>query len=251
MNWININVDTLRSCEFVGAEPVERATWLSLLGWSCGQENSGVIENCKNWSSRKWQQLCGVMKEEVLLESELYHFEGDNLFIHFYPLEQQASVVAKRENGKKGGRPKKNTTPQTLDSEGEKPHGYPHGYPKNNHMGNLEETLKKRKEKKRKEKERNMPSAEDDKKTEMKTRVAALVKRLPTTKWSEREMTTFRKLKPTIEDVEFLENCQYSEHPYRRRDLLTLLNNWSGELDRMNAQDLKPVAATPARRFGV
>ena len=65
MNWININTDTLRSEEYLGAEPVERATWLNLLAWCCAQENGGEIENCREWKDRKWQQLCGVTKTEV------------------------------------------------------------------------------------------------------------------------------------------------------------------------------------------
>lgn len=115
MNWINIHTETLREESFIGAEPVERATWLCLLGWCCAQENDGVIVGCKSWSSRKWQQLCGVTKEEVEAESELYGFDGDNLVVSFYPSASQAAVRAKREAGSRGGRPRKH--------KGGKPHG--------------------------------------------------------------------------------------------------------------------------------
>jgi hypothetical protein len=132
MNWINIHTETLRGEEFIGAEPLERATWLNLLGWSCAQENDGIIEDCKSWGNRKWQQLCGVTKEEVDLNSELYHFDGDNLVVNFYPIEQQAAVKAKRASGRKGGRPKKQMQPEPLKNKDEKPHGYV----MDNHMGN-------------------------------------------------------------------------------------------------------------------
>jgi hypothetical protein len=123
MKWLNIEIETLRGSEFLGAEPVERATWLSLLGWCSAQENDGVIPDCSEWGSRKWQQLCGVTKEEVGIQSELYSYDGESLIVHFYPIAQQAAVKAKREAGKKGGRPKKTTTPEPLETKGEKPHG--------------------------------------------------------------------------------------------------------------------------------
>ena len=107
MNWINIHTDTLREVAFVGAEPVERATWLCLLGWCVTQENNGVIEGCQSWGDRKWQQLCGITKAEAETESELYGYDGGNLVVYFYPEDHQKAVETRRENGKKGGRPRK------------------------------------------------------------------------------------------------------------------------------------------------
>jgi len=74
---------------------------------------------------------------------------------------------------------------------------------------------------------------------ELKERVAALVRRRATTKWSEKEVRLFNKVDPQIEDVEYLESCDYANNPYRRRDLYTLLNNWSGEIDRMDAPQIE------------
>jgi hypothetical protein len=70
------------------------------------------------------------------------------LIVHFYPIEQQESVAAKRENGKKGGRPKKIKQAETLTQQGDKPCGYGLVNHEGNHMGNLDITLKERKEKK-------------------------------------------------------------------------------------------------------
>tara|TARA_B110000014_G_scaffold148951_1_gene103776 strand:+ start:48 stop:830 length:783 start_codon:yes stop_codon:yes gene_type:complete len=123
MHWINIHTETLRGEEFLGAEPLERATWLSLLGWCCAQENSGTITGCGDWSSRKWQQICGVTLEEVNTESQLYNFDEGNLIVHFYPLEHQEKAEASRVNGKKGGRPKKTASHETLTQQGDKPIG--------------------------------------------------------------------------------------------------------------------------------
>jgi hypothetical protein len=123
MKWLNIEIEILRGSEYLGAEPLERATWLSLMGWCAAQENGGTIPDCIGWGSRKWQQLCGVTKEEVEIGSELYSFEDGSLYVHFYPITQQAAVKAKREAGKKGGRPKKTDEPEPLKTKEEKPHG--------------------------------------------------------------------------------------------------------------------------------
>jgi len=48
MNWINIHTDTLRSEDYLGADPIERATWLNLMGWCCSQENGGMIKTRQN-----------------------------------------------------------------------------------------------------------------------------------------------------------------------------------------------------------
>lgn len=115
MEWINIHVSVLDSVEFVGCEPVEQATWLKLLRFAIGQENGGVIVGCAGWKDRKWQQLTRCTKREVTAECDLWTWDGDDLTVAFYPTEKEAEVKAKRENGKRGGRPKKETET--------KPHG--------------------------------------------------------------------------------------------------------------------------------
>lgn len=49
--------------------------------------------------------------QEISVENELYHFDGDNLIVFGYPHEIQETLKTKRktarENGKLGGRPKK------------------------------------------------------------------------------------------------------------------------------------------------
>lgn len=114
MNWINIHTDTLRSEDYLGADPIERATWLNLMGWCCSQENGGIIKNAAKWNDRKWQQLCGITKDEATLVSELYHIdEAGNMHVSLYPIDKEQEVASKREtaraNGKKGGRPKLKT----------------------------------------------------------------------------------------------------------------------------------------------
>ena len=127
MNWINLNIDVIRGEEYIDAEPVSRATWISLMAWCCSQENGGVIKDARAWGDRKWQQLCGVTLAEVETMCLLYGFEEQNLVVNFYPLDQESKVQKNRASGKKGGRPRKIDAPQALDAQGEKPCGLPYG----------------------------------------------------------------------------------------------------------------------------
>lgn len=63
--------------------------------------------------------------------------------------------------------------------------------------------------------------------------------RKPTTQWSARELAAFKKLKlKKGDDFDLMTRFYGRSRPgtvkddYRRRDVLTLLNNWTGELDR-------------------
>jgi hypothetical protein len=240
MKWLNIEIETLRGAEFLGAEPVERATWLSLLGFCAAQENSGEIPDCIDWGSRKWQQLCGVTKEEIEIGSELYGFDGrldvGTLYVHFYPITQQAAVKAKREAGKKGGRPKKVESLEPLKTKEEKPHGYED----DNHMvPDSFNSLKGEHERNSNSKgNSNSKSKESLVSTEtgesFRLRICKLYKRRPTTKWSDKETRAFKKLEIIEEDMQLIEKYCNADSgcEYRRRDIQTLLNNWNGEVDR-------------------
>lgn len=103
MNWLNINVATLRSAEYIGSEPIARATWLNVTGWCCMQENGGRIANARGWKDRQWQQICGVTVEEVNASSPLLAWDGDDLIVWNYPVEKEHEVAAKREGGRRGG----------------------------------------------------------------------------------------------------------------------------------------------------
>jgi len=119
MNYLNLHTDTLRSEDYLGCDPTERATWLNLMAWCASQENGGVIKNCAGWADRKWLQMCGITKKEVMLSCSLYSFNDTfDLTVAFYPSDKESEVVAKREiakiNGAKGGRPKKEKTIEPL-----------------------------------------------------------------------------------------------------------------------------------------
>lgn len=100
MDWINLHASTLDSPEFIGANPVQRSTWLCLLRFCAGQENAGQIVGATTWGDRKWQQLVRVTLREVRAASDLWRWVGDDLEVNFYPVEKQKEIEAKRKAGK-------------------------------------------------------------------------------------------------------------------------------------------------------
>lgn len=144
MNWLNLNIQTLDSEEFIGSDPVSRATWICLLRYCIGQENGGRIDDCHGWADRKWQQLVRITKEEVEATSALWSWEGQDLVVWEYPTGKEVEVQSKRDggrtggqatseaktqaarvNGSKGGRPK--TQAKTQASSEEEPNHKPNG----------------------------------------------------------------------------------------------------------------------------
>lgn len=120
MRWLNIEISNLRSPAFVGAEPVERATWLSLLAYCADQENGGVIADCRSWKDRQWQQTCGITQAEAQQECQLWEWVGDSLSVAFFPLEKQAEVQTKRDAGRRGGSVKSEAKTQASRINGAK-----------------------------------------------------------------------------------------------------------------------------------
>jgi hypothetical protein len=82
-------------------------------------------------------------------------------------------------------------------------------------------------------------------KTETALRIGALFKRKPTTPWSEKELKQYKMLYKAgaFNDVEGLKQIEMyyaserkkKEGGIHRRDLMTFLNNFFGELDRARA----------------
>ena len=107
MDWLNIHRTTLGSGQFLGCEPVQRATWLCLLAYCADQENGGRIEGAESWGDRKWQQIARVTYSEVHDDCPLWSWDGADLVVWAYPAEKEAEVRRNRENGGRGGRPRK------------------------------------------------------------------------------------------------------------------------------------------------
>jgi hypothetical protein len=75
-----------------------------VLGYCIEQENGGCIKVASEWRDRQWQQTAGVTLREVKGASRLLRWEGDDLFVMFYPVEKENEVRAKRVAGSNGGK---------------------------------------------------------------------------------------------------------------------------------------------------
>ena len=104
MNWLNLQTSVIRSPEYVGCDPIQRATWLNLMIYCAEQENGGVIPDCKSWKDRRWQQTCGVTKSEADDDCDLWSFDGENLTLWGYPTEKEEEIQKMRESGARGGK---------------------------------------------------------------------------------------------------------------------------------------------------
>lgn len=73
-------------------------------------------------------------------------------------------------------------------------------------------------------------------------RVSKWFGRKPSTRWSEKELRALKAveaLKTPDEEIEFLEKYYLSDAEFKRRDIITLLNNWNGEIDRSKNENPK------------
>ena len=86
--------------------------------------------------------------------------------------------------------------------------------------------------------------------SEQSKRIAAMFNRRLTTEWSKKEVESYRSI-GTVDEGDLLLMEDYYKAPmppdadYRRRDLLTCLNNWQGEVDR--ARKWAALRTSPAK----
>lgn len=88
----------------------------------------------------------------------------------------------------------------------------------------------------------------------MQLRLNCLFQRKSTTRWSEKEVRALRALQPLDEEELCLIESYYKasipkDKDHRRHDLGTLLNNFSGEVDRARKFNGTRNEATEARKF--
>jgi hypothetical protein len=194
---------------------------------------------------KKLKAVCGFPGDEqelwdALTDREcpwLDQDEAGTFSIHGFE-EHQAQVIALWKNGAKGGRPPNPKKENSL------PHPLPHPLtPHDSHSvipikpnGNQMVLLS------------DADTNQSMENTPLMIRLGKFFNRRPTTRWSSSERKALKKLIPIdAEDLALLERYYLEEiaqgDDYRRRDLETLLNNWTKEIDRATSH-----FATPAIR---
>lgn len=110
MQFLNLPTEFFTGRAWRANEPVDRASFMSLLAHCALEENGGRITGAKSWGERKWMSLVGITKAESMgepmgelpEEERLWRWEGDDLIVDYYPIEKEREIQAKREGGRKG-----------------------------------------------------------------------------------------------------------------------------------------------------
>lgn len=138
----------------------------------------------------------------------------------------KARAEVAKKNGKLGGRPKK-TDSVNLANPGE-----------TNSKANQEPRTKNQNQNQEPSNSPVVPKGTGWRPTAEQLRVASWFGRRETTRWSDKELKSWRAIVASLDasDLDALERRYTSNDPetvkYRRHDLATLLNNWPGEVDK-------------------
>ena len=248
MNWLNINLRTLRSPEYIGSDPTERATWLQLLAYCADQENGGRIIGGASWKDRQWQQTCGVTLREVTKAQRLLMIGDGDVVVNFYPTDKETEVKAKRKAGIERAEKRWNTE-ETPDNR--------HSSAISSASSLSDASANSSLNAERNEKEKGIgkeiipptpKGVNGNGKKLPESKEAQQINSLYHRKsgWGEKEIRAFKKLLP-IDAAELELVCIYTEAQRKlgdegrhRRDLCTFLNNYRGEVDRAQQWKSKP-----------
>lgn len=198
----------------------------------CHQWNKGAIPN----DEARIRTMAGVTQAFPLDFVKSKFTEGEDGLLRQHRLEKERGKQyqyrqKQAENGAKGGRPRNPSLSQAY------PNGKANGNPNESSPSpsptpvvppNPRESLFGGEDSKTEK-----PWAPDS----IQLRLGKLFNRRPTTRWDLDELKGYRKLTPIDpQDLSILEKYYGANIPqatdYRRHDLVTLLNNFNGELDR-------------------
>ena len=244
MKWINIEVKTLRSAEYISADPEQRATWLTLLGYCCEQENGGIIENAENLSERFWT-LLGITRKEALNVCSLWTIRNSTIYVWDYPHKKVLEVQQRRDAGRAGGLKRAdNVKNKEVEEKQETPAP---SSASSTFQGVLKHSFngigigigigrEKRNEKENKNENKNKKE-KDKKENEIKFRIGRIFRRRENSQWSQAELKSLQAIDNVEENLEIIEKfyalTEMKTQPlYRRTALGTLLNNWQSEADK-------------------
>ena len=117
-----MKLDTIRSPEVAGCDDAQVGTWVRLSLYCVEKENAGRIRDCIDWTPIQWQRLIGIDSGALERECPLWSWDGRDLVVSLYPLEQEERFKMKREIGRRGGlaKGKDRSEAPNIDSDGDK-----------------------------------------------------------------------------------------------------------------------------------
>lgn len=152
----------------------------------------------------------------------------DGCFVAHQWDEVNSSLIASWSNGGKGGRPKK-------------PRDNPRVNPESNPViPQVTHGVTDREEKIEKTNSLETPSVSDPESDSLRSRINKWFRRREGTEWQASELKALKsvvKLNTPESDLQLLDARYESKNKYRRKDILTLLNNWNTEIDRCKSGD--------------
>jgi len=118
MNWININTSQSRDPRYMDSTWLERGAWLSMVAYCTERETAGVIVGARLWSDRQWLIALGGLPADISTVAALWRWSGDDLHLELYPHDLQATVIARRDAGRKGGQVKSEAKTEAVRTNG-------------------------------------------------------------------------------------------------------------------------------------
>jgi hypothetical protein len=203
MKTLTLPLAIFRDPVFAHASTHAQAVWLMLLAYCCERENWGAIEGAASWGNAEWLKQCGLRKRDIEKALPLIRTQDESITVWMYPIHKQREIERKREGGKKGGSRKQKPPVQ----------------------GELMKTEASEKPKEEPKKD-NRPT------TDTAKRIADIYKRPHDKAWKDKEIAAFRKALPITEDeLRLVEKLYASDYKFKRRNLITFLNQFHGEVD--------------------
>ncbi len=104
MRFFPVECATVTGTDFSCATFEQQGQWLTLMTYCTIQENGGRIKGAAELPEVFFQRSLAMRKEELEAECPLWIWDGQDLVVKFYPLQNQEKCQTLRESGRKGGR---------------------------------------------------------------------------------------------------------------------------------------------------
>ena len=104
MRYFPVECASVTGTDFSCATFEQQGQWLNLMTYCASQENGGRIEGAAELPAVFFQRSLAMRKEEFDAECPLWTWDGPDLVVKFYPLQNQEKCQTLRESGRKGGK---------------------------------------------------------------------------------------------------------------------------------------------------